>query len=141
MKAVIKCLNNIMDAIPNLNKEYEIYVSESGYPVIDVLDTEIPLFGMKNQEFQMVYKVPKELMSILTPDDNKFFRFNITIVLSSEAIDYVVKVMNKKRKEIAKKEEAERLEKKRKLTETLAAGKARKKEEQESVEEINEESL
>lgn len=141
MKAVIKCLNNIMDAIPNLNKEYEIYVSESGYPVIDVLDTEIPLFGMKNQEFQMVYKVPKELMSILTPDDNKFFRFNITIVLSSEAIDYVVKVMNKKRKEIAKKEEQERLEKKRKLTETLAAGKARKKEEQESVEEINEESL
>lgn len=130
-----------MDAIPNLNKEYEIYVSESGYPVIDVLDTEIPLFGMKNQEFQMVYKVPKELMSILTPDDNKFFRFNITIVLSSEAIDYVVKVMNKKRKEIAKKEEQERLEKKRKLTETLAAGKARKKEEQESVEEINEESL
>lgn len=130
-----------MDAIPNLNKEYEIYVSESGYPVIDVLDTEIPLFGMKNQEFQMVYKVPKELMSILTPDDNKFFRFNITIVLSSEAIDYVVKVMNKKRKELAKKEEAERLEKKRKLTETLAAGKARKKEEQESVEEINEESL
>ena len=141
MKAVIKCLNNIMDAIPNLNKEYEIYVSESGYPVIDVLDTEIPLFGMKNQEFQMVYKVPKELMSILTPDDNKFFRFNITIVLSSEAIDYVVKVMNKKRKKIAKKEEQERLEKKRKLTETLAAGKARKKEEQESVEEINEESL
>lgn len=141
MKAVIKCLNNIMDAIPNLNKEYEIYVSESGYPVIDVLDTEIPLFGMKNQEFQMVYKVPKELMSILTPDDNKFFRFNITIVLSSEAIDYVVKVMNKKRKEIAKKAEEERLEKKRKLTETLAAGKARKKEEQESVEEINEESL
>lgn len=130
-----------MDAIPNLNKEYEIYVSESGYPVIDVLDTEIPLFGMKNQEFQMVYKVPKELMSILTPDDNKFFRFNITIVLSSEAIDYVVKVMNKKRKEIAKKAEEERLEKKRKLTETLAAGKARKKEEQESVEEINEESL
>lgn len=130
-----------MDAIPNLNKEYEIYVSESGYPVIDVLDTEIPLFGMKNQEFQMVYKVPKELMSILTPDDNKFFRFNITIVLSSEAIDYVVKIMNKKRKEIAKKEEQERLEKKRKLTETLAAGKARKKEEQESVEEINEESL
>lgn len=141
MKAVIKCLNNIMDAIPNLNKEYEIYVSESGYPVIDVLDTEIPLFGMKNQEFQMVYKVPKELMSILTPDDNKFFRFNITIVLSSEAIDYVVKVMNKKRKEIAKKEEQERLEKKRKLTEALAAGKARKKEEEESVEEINEESL
>lgn len=141
MKAVIKCLNNIMDAIPNLNKEYEIYVSESGYPVIDVLDTEIPLFGMKNQEFQMVYKVPKELMSILTPDDNKFFRFNITIVLSSEAIDYVVKVMNKKRKEIAKKAEEERLEKKRKLTETLAAGKARKKEEQEIVEEINEESL
>lgn len=140
MKAVIKCLNNIMDAIPNLNKEYEIYVSESGYPVIDVLDTEIPLFGMKNQEFQMVYKVPKELMSILTPDDNKFFRFNITIVLSSEAIDYVVKVMNKKRKEIAKKAEEERLEKKRKLTEALAAGKARKKEE-ESVEEINEESL
>ena len=130
-----------MDAIPNLNKEYEIYVSESGYPVIDVLDTEIPLFGMKNQEFQMVYKVPKELMSILTPDDNKFFRFNITIVLSSEAIDYVVKVMNKKRKEIAKKAEEERLEKKRKLTETLAAGKARKKEEQEIVEEINEESL
>lgn len=137
MKATVKYLNNVQDIIPNLKKEYDIYVSNSGYPVIEVLDSEIPVFDMKNQKFEIAYKIPKELQNTLTSDDGRYYTFWITIILNDEALEYVSKVFNKKRKEIAKKQEEEKLEKKKKIAETLAAGKAKKKSEIE--EEINEE--
>lgn len=130
MKASVKYKQNTADILPGLKKEYDIYVCQTGYPVIDVLNTEIPIFPDKlKQQFKLSYKLSREDEGKLSPDRNGFYWIDLTISIDEETRAYCEKVFTKKRKQQEKQRKEEEELRKKQLVDQLAAGKAKKKSE------------
>ena len=57
MKATIKYTDPYVTSTFNeLKKEYEIYKNSNGFYVINILDTEVPIFNQKTQTFDLFYQ-------------------------------------------------------------------------------------
>lgn len=87
MKATIKYTDPYVTSIfKELKKEYEIYKNSNGFYVINVLDTEVPIFNQKTQTFDLFYKV-KKTDENLVPDRNGFYKIELIITLDKETLE------------------------------------------------------
>ena len=140
MKVSIKYLNQYDTSIfKELKKDYEVYINAYGFPVIEIMDTEIPLFGFNHQTFDIQYKVKGEYEKLVSSDRNGNYKISIEITGTKDTFEEISKILDIKRKKDEKKRKEEENIAKQKKIEAIKLAKEQKKKELEELESIESE--